>query len=85
MKRELFWSNDANGTVRIGNEEIAVECTPSEGRDLAKRLNDALEAFFGEKRPIEQLAEKIGRMTKEEERLVLLVRYAVMYALDHES
>ena len=82
--RRGFWSDDGNGEVRYENSVIAVECTPSEGRALAKKLNDAVSRFFKEERPIEKVAKKIGVMTREEKRLVLLMRYAVMHALDHE-
>ena len=84
MKRELFWADAVNGEVRYENNVIAIECTPSEGRALAKELNDVTRRFFKQKRPIEKLAKQIGKMTAEEERLVLLMRYAVMYTLDHE-
>jgi hypothetical protein len=85
VKRETFWTDANQTTVRIGNEEVAIECTPSESRALAKELNDTLRRFFKEKRPVEKLAKEIGPMTREEKRLVLLLRYAVMYGRDLEE
>jgi hypothetical protein len=85
MKREMFWSDDVNGEVRLENNVIVTDCTPSESRALAKKLNDTVRRFCKEERPVDKVRKKIGRMTREEQRLVLLMRYAVMYVLDHES
>lgn len=82
MKREIFWADVVGKTVRVGN--VAIECAPSEAHALAKELNDVVRRFFREKRPIQKVEEKIGRMTPAEKRMVLLLRYAVMYVLDHE-
>ena len=85
MKREMFWSDDANGEVRYENSRILHDCTPSQARDIARRLNEVVEKACGEVRPIEKVRKQIGRMSKNESRLVLLLRYALMYVLDHES
>jgi hypothetical protein len=85
MKREMFWSDDSDGTVRYENSVIAHECTPSESRALAKRLNDTVARFFKEQRPVDKLRKELGPMTREEKRLIMLIRFAIMYVLDHEA
>ena len=85
MKREMFWADDSEGTVRYENSVIAMECTPSEARELARKLNGAVGRFFKTERPIQKIEKKIGTMTPEERRLFMLMRYAVMYVLDHEA
>jgi hypothetical protein len=87
MKRTIFWA-DENGrksTVRCGNEELAVDCTPSEARAIAKKLNDTLHAAFGESRAADRLRDQIGKLSPLEKRTLDIVQYAVMVALDHES
>lgn len=85
MKREDFWSDDPNGEVRYENCVIVDGCAPSEGRAIAKQLNDVIAKARQAERPIERVKKRLGKMTAKEQRLVLLIRYAVMYALDHES
>ena len=85
MKREMFWADEANGAVRYENNTIAIECSPSEARALAKQLNDTVSRFFREERPVQKVKKNLGKLTPEEKRFILLVRYAAMYVLDHES
>jgi hypothetical protein len=53
VKREMFWADEANGAVRYENNTIAIECSPSEARALAKQLNDTVSRFFREERPVQ--------------------------------
>lgn len=84
MKQEAFWAETSRGVVRYENCEILTDCTKSEAKDIARQLNNVVARACKHRRPIDVVAAKLGRLTKDEERFVLLMRYAVMYVLDHE-
>ena len=63
MEKTTFWT-DTNGnksSVRCGNEEVAIDCSPSEARAIARQLNDILAKVFQEKRPIEAVKKSLGK------------------------
>ena len=42
MRRQAFFADIANGTVRHENWDILIDCTPSQAKEIARQLNQVV-------------------------------------------